>query len=56
MLQLGTIRAIDCGRVTRRAALSLGTLGVLGLSLAMCALAGLLASRKAAKADPADLF
>jgi putative ABC transport system permease protein len=29
---------------------------VLGLSLAMCALAGLLASRKAAKADPADLF
>jgi putative ABC transport system permease protein len=29
---------------------------VLGLSLAMCALAGVLASRKAAKADPADLF
>jgi putative ABC transport system permease protein len=29
---------------------------VLALSLAMCALAGILASRKAAKADPADLF
>ena len=29
---------------------------VLVLSLAMCAVAGLLASRKAAKADPADLF
>jgi len=34
MLQLGTIRAIDCGRVSRRAALSAGTLGALGLSLA----------------------
>jgi hypothetical protein len=34
MLQLGTIRAIDCGRITRRAALGVGSLGVLGLSLA----------------------
>jgi uncharacterized protein DUF1501 len=34
MLQLGSIRGIDCGRVTRRAALSAGSLGVIGLSLA----------------------
>jgi len=34
MLQLGSVRAIDCGRITRRAALGVGSLGVLGLSLA----------------------
>jgi ABC-type antimicrobial peptide transport system permease subunit len=31
-------------------------LGVLLLSIGMCAAAGLLASRKVARADPADLF
>ena len=34
MLQLGSIRAKGCGRVTRRAALCVGSLGVIGLSLA----------------------
>src|SRR6266481_4514814 len=34
MLQIGSIRAIDCGRVSRRAAISVGSLGVIGLSLA----------------------
>src|SRR5438067_1685064 len=34
MFQLGSIRAIDCGKVTRRAALRAGSLGVIGLSLA----------------------
>src|SRR5205823_13027214 len=33
MLQLGSIRALDCGRLTRRAALRIGSLGVVGLSL-----------------------
>ena len=34
MLELGAIRAVDCGRVTRRAALGVGSLGVIGFSLA----------------------
>src|SRR6476646_9632767 len=34
MLQLGSIRAIYCGRITRRAALGVGSLGVVGFSLA----------------------
>src|SRR5438045_3480946 len=34
MLQFGSIRATDCGRITRRSALGVGSLGVIGLSLA----------------------
>jgi hypothetical protein len=34
MFQLGSIRAVDCGRITRRSVLSVGSLGVVGLSLA----------------------
>jgi hypothetical protein len=34
MFQLGSIRAIDCGQITRRAAICAGSLGVLGVSLA----------------------
>jgi uncharacterized protein (DUF1501 family) len=34
MLQLGSIRAVDCGRVSRRAVLGVGSIGVIGLSLA----------------------
>jgi hypothetical protein len=34
MLALGSLRAIDCGRITRRAVLGVGSLGVIGVSLA----------------------
>src|SRR6478735_11110873 len=34
MFDFGTIRAIDCGRITRRAVIRAGSVGVLGLSLA----------------------
>jgi len=34
MLELGIIRAVDCGRVRRRAVLGVGSLGVIGCSLA----------------------
>ena len=34
MLELGSIQAIDCGRITRRAAIGVGSISVLGLSLA----------------------
>src|SRR5436189_6181599 len=47
MLHLGSIRAIDCGRMTRRAALRAGSLGVIGLSLA-----DLLRIRAASSAEP----
>jgi hypothetical protein len=46
MLELGSYRAIDCGHVTRRAALGIGSLGVIGLSLA-----NLLRIRSAAAAE-----
>src|SRR4051794_22611015 len=47
MLQLGSIRAIDCGRITRRAVLGVGSLGVTGLSLA-----DMLRIRAASSAEP----
>ena len=34
MLSLGSLRAFDCGRMTRRSALTIGSLGAIGLSLA----------------------
>src|SRR6476619_3575072 len=46
MLDIGQVRAVDCGRITRRALLRVGSLGAVGISLA-----DLFRLRSAAAAD-----
>ncbi len=47
MLKFGSLRTIDCGKISRRAAIGVGSIGMLGLSLA-----DLLRMRSAVAAEP----